>query len=385
MKTMVLLYGGVSVEHDVSRISAAGILRHFPLDEFEPVPVGIDMDGAWRLQNPEALLEQAREGVPLPIGEGMPVVTVPGSGLAVCRPDGTLRSLRCDVVFPVLHGTYGEDGSIQGLLEVAGLPYVGSGILASALGMDKEKSKDLWRAAGLPVVDSVTVRARDLDDGSRTEALIRTVDARFGWPVFVKPACAGSSVGASRVASSGELEPALREALRWGFKALVEPFVSAREIECAVLGDGTTEVFMPGEILPSHEFYDYDAKYVDPEGARLEIPARIPGDRIARVQELALQAYRICEFEGMARVDFFIDRMTGEIMLNEANTIPGFTHISMYPRMCEAGGMPFHRLIAELGRLGMERSDRKRSILFRYGDSPEPHVPERAADPEPAA
>jgi len=275
--------------------------------------------------------------------------------------EGQVEALACDLVFPVLHGTFGEDGTVQGLLEVADLPYIGAGVLGSALGMDKEKAKELWLRAGLPVVPWLSVRKDALRDMA---ALKRKIEARFGWPCFVKPSCAGSSVGASKVESAAELEKALVSALEWDDKALVEPFVHAREIECSVLGNREARAFEPGEVVPSHEFYDYEAKYIDPDGARLEVPARITSDQAEKVKTVATQAFLVCEMAGMARIDFFIDRRTGEVLLNEANTIPGFTHISMYPRMCEAGGLSYSDLITRLAELALERHASRAAMRF---------------------
>ncbi len=363
MKRMVILYGGKSGEHEVSCISAAGILGHFPRDRYEAVSVGIDGEGVWHLQPPGLADRPFVEGRPLPLENGPRVLAAPGAGLFV-EVDSRITPLRCDLVFPVLHGTFGEDGTIQGLLETAGLPYVGAGVLGSALGMDKEKAKELWRGDGLPIVDFITVRRADLETPGKLESIMRRLEARFGWPAFVKPACAGSSVGASRISGPEGFVSAVREALRWDRKALLEPFVHAREIECSVLGNENPRAFMPGEIIPSHEFYDYEAKYIDPDGAALIIPAGITAAQAEKVRETAIAAYRACELSGMARVDFFIDKRTGEVLLNEVNTIPGFTHISMYPRMCEAGGLAYTELVARLGDLALERH--KEAMTIRY-------------------
>ena len=363
MRRMIVLYGGKSGEHEVSRISAAGILGHFPRDEYDPIPIGIDRSGVWYLQPPALAQLPFVPGEALPLVEGPRVFAAPGAGLFVESASG-IQPLPCDLVFPVLHGTFGEDGTIQGLLETINLPYVGAGVLGSAIGMDKEKAKELWRGAGLPIVDFITVRRTDADNPARLEALLRRAEVRFGWPVFVKPACGGSSVGTSRVDGAEGFAAAVSEALEWDRKALVEPFIQAREIECSVLGNDHPVAFMPGEIIPSHTFYDYEAKYIDPHGAALVIPAGTTAAQSEKVRETAIAAYRACELSGMARVDFFIDRRTGEVLLNEVNTIPGFTHISMYPRMCESGGLPYSRLIARLGDLAIERFQEAKSIRY---------------------
>jgi D-alanine-D-alanine ligase len=352
---MVILYGGRSGEHEVSLVSAASIVRHLDSSAFRPILVGASKEGEWYLQDGSAVA-----GDSLSIAKGRRVFAAPGRGLVVESPRGP-ESLECDLVFPVLHGSFGEDGTIQGLLEIAGLPYVGAPVLGSGLGMDKQKSKELWQGAGLPVVPFIAVRPEAMGD---VDALSRKAGARFGWPCFVKPCSSGSSVGASKVAAGDALGPALRAAFDWDEKVLIEPFVVAREIECAVLGDAEPVAFAPGEVIPTHEFYDYEAKYVDPEGARLEVPAAISPEQAERVKSVAVAAFKACELSGMARVDFFIDRRTGEVLLNELNTIPGFTHISMYPRMCEAGGLPYSELITRLAELAIERHARRSRLKF---------------------
>jgi D-alanine-D-alanine ligase len=360
MKRMVILYGGRSGEHEVSLMSAASIVRHLNASRFEAILVGVSKEGGWYLQDSSAAAIAPASGASLSIAKGRRVFAAPGRGLVV-EAAGGVEKLPCDLVFPVLHGTFGEDGTIQGLLEVADLPYVGAPVLGSGLGMDKEKAKQLWIMAGLPVVPFLAARSEALLD---IDILARKVDARFGWPCFVKPSCAGSSVGTSKVSAAAGLEAALRAALEWDEKTLIEPFVSGREIECAVLGNVEPIAFAPGEVVPTHEFYDYDAKYIDPNGARLEVPARIPPEQAERVREIAVAAFKACEIAGMARVDFFIDKKTGEILLNELNTIPGFTHISMYPRMCEAGGLAYSELIDRLADLALERHLARSKLKF---------------------
>jgi D-alanine-D-alanine ligase len=359
-KRMVILYGGKSGEHEVSLISAASILRHLDQAVYEPLLIAVAKDGTWFLQDEAVVQAAMRDTSPLSIQEDKRVAVMPGAGLAVLGAQGPSK-IECDLVFPVLHGTFGEDGIVQGLLEAAGLPYVGAGVLGSAIGMDKEKSKELWMRSGLPVTPFMTVRRDALSD---IDTIAVKAGARFRWPCFVKPACAGSSVGASKVSYPEELEKALRSAFEWDEKVLIEPFINAREIECAVLGNADPVAFEPGEVHPSHEFYDYEAKYIDPNGASLEVPARLTAEQSARVRELAVAAFKACELSGMARVDFFIDKKTGAILLNEVNTIPGFTHISMYPRMCEAGGVPYTTLISRLAELALERHAARQSLRF---------------------
>jgi D-alanine-D-alanine ligase len=369
MKRIVILYGGKSGEHEVSLNSGASIVRNIDRKAYVPILVGIARDGSWHLQDEGAADRALASQGPLALATGTRVLVAPGRGLLVER-NGGVEPLPCDLVFPVLHGTFGEDGTIQGLLEVADLPYVGAPVLGSALGMDKEKAKELWTRLGLPVLPYVIVRGEDLPaegapGAEAAEAALRVkIGARLGWPVFVKPVCAGSSVGASKVAAAERLVPALREALAWDEKAIVEPFVEARELECSVLGNERPVAYAPGEIVPSHEFYDYEAKYIDPDGARLVIPAQISQEQIERVRSIAIAAYRACELAGMARADFFLDKRSGEIILNEVNTIPGFTSISMYPKMCEAGGLPYTELISRLAELALERHARRARLRY---------------------
>lgn len=364
MKRIAILYGGKSGEHEVSKVSAASVVRNLDEDSFEAILIGIDRSGAWKLQD-ASLARKARAGLsPLPIEDGPAVLAMPSGGLKLWS-GGTITALSCDAVFPVLHGTFGEDGTVQGLLETVGIPYVGAPVLGSALGMDKEKAKAVWRDAGLPVLPWLTARPRDLVKG-RLAAFVAEAGEALGWPVFVKPVCAGSSVGAAKAADAEALAAALAAALEWDDRALVEPFCAAREIECAVLGNsgGGPQAFEPGEVVPSHEFYDYDAKYTDPEGARLDIPAKIAPELAARIRKTAVQAYEALELAGMSRVDFFLDKSSGALYLNEVNTIPGFTAISMYPKMCAAGGVPYAELLSRLIDLAVARSAVRGGLRF---------------------
>lgn len=359
---IAILYGGKSGEHEVSLRSAASVIRH--LDRKHHVQlIGITKAGAWHLQ-PDSVLASCLEGADaLELRSNAPsVLVVPGTGLRVYGARGS-ADLPLDVVFPVLHGTFGEDGTIQGLLECANVAYVGADVLGSAVGMDKEIAKVLWHDAGLPVVPSITARPVDVAD---IDDLASRVEKRFGWPVFVKPARCGSSVGASKAMNRSELRTTVANALAFDTKVLVEPFISAREIECSVLGNGSPRAFPPGELIPSHEFYDYEAKYIDPDGARIVIPAPIHAETATRIQEIALAAYATAGLSGMARVDFFIDKNDGTVYLNEANTIPGFTSISMYPMMCEAGGLPYSSLLEELLELAVEQKKSRASLKYEH-------------------
>jgi D-alanine-D-alanine ligase len=351
-----ILYGGRSGEHEVSLRSAASVLKNLDSASYAVTAVGIDKSGQWHLQHRIEMESKQGQGDVLALARSPePLCVVPGDGL---HDRGRKHDIDC--VFPVLHGTFGEDGTVQGLLELAGLPYVGAGVLGSAASMDKETAKRLWRDGGLPVVDFEAVNR---------EASRQTVSAaakRLGWPIFVKPCSAGSSLGASRADNEAQLAHALSEALRFDTRALLEKWIDAREIECAVIGNAHPRAFLPGEIVPSgsHAFYDYDAKYTDPDGAALEAPARLDEPTQKRIMAAAVAAYAAVRCEGMARVDFFLQKGTDAVFINEINTIPGFTSISMFPRMCESSGLPYAKLIDELVRLAMEREELRRTVRY---------------------
>ena len=359
---VAILYGGKSGEHEVSLRSAASVIKHLDTKHHLQL-IGITKSGAWHLQ-PDSVLASCLEGEEaLELRSNAPsVLVVPGTGLRVYGARGS-ADLPLDVVFPVLHGTFGEDGTIQGLLECANVAYVGADVLGSAVGMDKEFAKALWHEAGLPVVPSITARLADTEN---IDDLASRVEKQFGWPVFVKPARCGSSVGASKAMNRSELKTTLLKALAFDTKALVEPFIAAREIECSVLGNASPRAFPPGELIPSHEFYDYEAKYIDPDGARIVIPAPISDETATRIKEIALAAYVTAGLSGMARVDFFIDKKDGTVYLNEANTIPGFTSISMYPMMCEAGGLSYSSLLDELLGLAVEQKKNRAALKYDH-------------------
>jgi len=373
-KTLALLYGGRSGEHEVSLISAASIARNLVAEKYAVLLIGIDRHGAWYLQDDQTLAACRGGTEPLAVrpNPDRRVVVVPGGGRAGAFRTADGAALRVDVVFPALHGSFGEDGTIQGLFEMADLPYVGSDVLGSAIGMDKEVAKALWAQAGLPVVAYQTVHAVQwLNDADRTALIVRA-EQQFGYPLFVKPARAGSSVGAGKAADRRALESAVGEALRWDTKVLIEPFVAAQEVECSVTGNGKIEAYTPGEIVPSHEFYDYEAKYLDPEGAALLIPARISDQALSEVREIAVRAYRAAELSGLARVDFFVRKDTGRILLNEVNTMPGFTTISMFPKMCAAAGLAYGDLLDRLISLAEERYAQRSALRFSLSRNPAP-------------
>jgi D-alanine-D-alanine ligase len=359
-----VLFGGRSTEHEVSILSAQSIISAMDPERFEPVPLYIDKEGRWLIGDSLKRLvsdEAARKYVYLPPD--------PTQRSLVPALDGTQAlsspSLRggglppLDVVFPVFHGLNGEDGTIQGVLELANVPYVGAGVLGSALGLDKIFMKRAFAAAGLPIVDYVTLTRRDFERDP--QSAIRLVEERIGYPCFTKFANSGSSVGTTKAHNREELLNGLQVAAGFDRKLLVERAIDARELEVSVLGNDEPQASVVGEVVPAHEFYDYEAKYLD-EGSKLLIPAPIESASAEEIRSLAVQAFRAVDAAGMARVDFFMERGSGRIVLNELNTIPGFTRISMYPKLWAASGLPYPKLIERLIELAMERfKDKQRS------------------------
>ena len=359
-----ILFGGRSGEHEVSLTSATSVIAAMDPDKYEVVPIGITQKGCWLLGSSS---EKLLPGV-LAHGKPVTVTTEPGrQGLMPLETNSTSPE-KLDVVFPVLHGTFGEDGTVQGLLELAGLPYVGAGVLGSAVGMDKDVMKRLFREAKLPAIPWVALRRGEWQ--SQPEKFRRLIEKKFRYPVFVKPANLGSSVGISKVHNRKELGPAIELACSYDSKVLVERAIRGREIECSVLGNDKPEASVPGEVIPVNEFYDYEAKYVK-EGSELVIPAKLNARKTREVQQLALRAFQAAECAGMARVDFLLDRRTEKLFVNEINTIPGFTPISMYPKLWEASGLPYPKLVDRLIELALERQREKDRTRFDY---PAEHV-----------
>ncbi len=385
-----ILFGGRSGEHEVSLLSAASVLNAIDKEKYEVVPIGITKDGRWlTAEHAENLLTGKLVLEPRHLRAGDPDLTQPAAVLArgeavVVPPEpshrqgglvpfqtDTLmrrasdRAINVDVIFPVLHGTFGEDGTIQGLLELADIPYVGAGVLGSAAGMDKDIMKSLFIAAGIPIVRHVTILRSEWEkDPKRVEKLV----AKLKYPVFVKPANLGSSVGISKAHNRKELGPAIEEAAKFDRKIVIEQGVGgnrnkAREIECSVLGNDEPVASVPGEIVPVKEFYDYNAKYLD-EGSQLIIPAKLTKAQTKKVQELAVQAFKAVDCSGLARVDFLMDPKSHKIYLNEINTMPGFTAISMYPKLWAASGLEYPDLIDRLIQLGIERHEDKKKNQY---------------------
>jgi D-alanine-D-alanine ligase len=387
-----ILFGGRSGEHEVSLLSAASVFNAIDKDKYEVVPIGITKEGRWlTAEHAENLLEGKPIHAPRPLRAGDPETT-PGAavlaqgesvvvppepmhregGLVPFQSDATQmrrasdRAINVDVIFPVLHGTFGEDGTIQGLLELADIAYIGAGVLGSAAGMDKDIMKSLFITAGIPIVRHVTILRSAWE--KEPKKVQKQVESKLKYPVFVKPANLGSSVGISKAHNRKELGPAIEEAAKFDRKIVIEKGVGgkrkkAREIECSVLGNDDPVASIPGEIIPSTEFYDYNAKYLD-EGSQLIIPAKLTKAEIKKVQELAVRAFKAVDCSGLARADFLMDPTTRKIYLNEINTMPGFTSISMYPKLWAASGLAYPDLIDRLIQLGIERHEDKKKNQY---------------------
>jgi len=352
-----ILFGGRSGEHEVSLASAASVMRGLDPDKYEAVPIGITKEGHWLVgAGAQKMLPEVLKG-----GQRV-MMTADPTDAALVRLDGSGGGQRLDVVFPVMHGTFGEDGTIQGLLDLAGLPFVGAGVLGSAIAMDKDVAKRLLQAAKIPVVPWIAVQRADWE--RNPDEIQKLIEKKFAYPVFVKPATLGSSVGMTKVHSREELDAGLNLAAEFAMKILVERNMIAREIEVSVLGNSEPRASIPGEIVPHREFYDYAAKYLE-EGTQLLIPAKLKPAEVKKIQRYAIDAFRALELSGMARVDFFLEKQGGKIFLNEVNTIPGFTSISMYPKMWEASGIPFRELIDKLIELALEQHREKARTKYQ--------------------
>jgi len=352
-----ILFGGRSGEHEVSLASAASVIRGLDPDKYEALPIGITKEGHWLIgAGAQKMLPEVLKG-----GQRV-MMTADPTDAALVRLDGSGGGQRLDVVFPVMHGTYGEDGTIQGLLDLAGLPFVGAGVLGSAIGMDKDVSKRLLQIAKIPVVPWIAVQRADWERHPRE--VQSAVEKKFKYPLFVKPATLGSSVGMTKVHSRAELAAGLNLAAEFAMKILVERCMIAREIEVSVLGNHDPQASVPGEIVTHRAFYDYTAKYLE-EGTQLLIPAKLKPAQVKKIQHYAVAAFRALELSGMARVDFFLEKKGGKIYLNEVNTIPGFTSISMYPKLWEASGIPFRDLLDKLIALALEQHAEKARTKYQ--------------------
>ncbi len=359
-----ILCGGKSVEHEVSLTSAKSVVDALDKEKYEIHIIGIDKSGAWHLRDSSQFLRHAEDPKLIHLsGDKKTVALIPRDErkeIVSFTHDQFGPALGLDVIFPILHGTYGEDGTVQGLLKMAQVPFVGAGVLSSAIGMDKDVMKRLLQQAGIPTARFITLHSHHKDSVSFLE-----INEKFGLPFFIKPANLGSSVGISKVKSKEAFLPALDNAFRFDRKIIIEEFISGREIECSVLGNEYPLASLPGELIPTHEFYSYEAKYVDPEGAHFKIPVDLPEEMILKIQKMAVEAYQALCCEGMARVDFFL-KTNGELFINEINTIPGFTKISMYPKLWEASGMPYSELLDRLIQLAVDRFDKEKKLHTIY-------------------
>lgn len=363
-----VIFGGRSGEHEVSLVSANSIMKALNPEKYEVIPVGITRQGSWMVGvKPDAMLEYSKSKTAgclafagTSSGKASLNCDPANKGLMLLDKHKTGEQVKLDVLFPIIHGTYGEDGTLQGMLELADLPYVGCGVLASAVGMDKTFAKRLFRDAGIEVAPY----REFLRSTWRNEpvAVIEDIEKNLGYPCFVKPVNSGSSVGISKAKSREALKDALDMAARYDRKILVEAHIDGREIEVSVLGNDKPIASLPGEIVPCNEFYDYTAKYVD-DRSELKIPADLSAELTTRIREAAVKAYRALDCAGMARVDFFLDRKTNRIIINEINTIPGFTSISMYPKLWEATGISYSELVDRLVELALERYRDKQESL----------------------
>jgi D-alanine-D-alanine ligase len=352
-----ILFGGRSAEHEVSLQSAQNVIEAIDKQKYDLVLIGIDRDGHWYLNESSHFLLNADNPAEISMKHGnTELAMIPGSAPQQIIPVEGAKSIgEIDVIFPVLHGPYGEDGTVQGLLRMADIPFVGADVLGSAVSMDKDVMKRLLRDAGIPQAKfcSFTSIQKDVINYEKLETLT-------GIPCFVKPANLGSSIGISKVHGEEELKPAVNKAFEYDTKIVIEQFIEGREIECSVLGNEHPIASLPGEVMPSHEFYSYEAKYLDQKGANFQIPAEIPEEISNKIQGLAIKTFKVLNCEGMARVDFFL-KGTDQIYVNELNSIPGFTKISMYPKLWEASGVSYPDLIHRLIELAIERHQRRKT------------------------
>ena len=359
-----VVFGGRSGEHEVSLRSAESVINAIDRSKYDVVPIGITKEGRWLTSEsaaallPEAVMNSAQQQHVAIIGDPT------RNGLTRLDVDhGSSTSSKLDVIFPVLHGTYGEDGTIQGLFEMAGVPYVGCGVLASSAGMDKVVMKQLFERAGLTLIEYDWFFRKAWEENP--DAIVKKISRALGYPVFVKPANLGSSVGVSKAANKKELIDAINDAARYDRKVVVERGIVGREVEVSILGNESPMASLPGEVITGHDFYDYEDKYIDAV-SRTEVPAKLPKKIIERIQRDGIRAFQAVDGSGLARVDFFVERGTNRVIINEINTLPGFTSISMYPKLWEASGISYSELIDRLIQLAIERHRDKSRNLTSY-------------------
>jgi D-alanine-D-alanine ligase len=351
-----ILFGGKSAEHEVSLQSAKNIFSAIDKEKYAPILIGIDKSGVWHLHDEATFLLNESDPKYIKLSESKSTTAlVPAS-------NGTLSNASIpslDVVFPILHGPFGEDGTVQGLLKLAHIPFVGASVLGSAIGMDKDVMKRLLRDARIPIGKFIALKSEEKIPS------YEDIKKNIGIPCFIKPANLGSSVGVSKVHDEKEYSESIKNAFLYDSKILIEEYIKGRELECAVLGNENPEASIVGEIIPLHEFYSYEAKYIDSEGARVEIPAKIPDEIMKKIQSIAIETFKVLSCEGLGRVDIFLTDKN-EIIVNEINTIPGFTKISMYPKLWKASGISYAELIDRLITLAIERFEKEQKIQTSY-------------------
>ena len=352
-----VIFGGKSAEHEVSLQSAKNIVEAMDKDKYEVVLIGIDKKGRWYLNEESRFLLNENDPKLIRLGStDEELGLIPGETDQLINVSKQQRIGEIDVIFPILHGPFGEDGTMQGLLKLSNIPFVGASILGSAVGMDKDVMKRLLRDAGIPIADFLVFNQHSIDDIN-----FEQVTEKLGLPLFIKPANLGSSVGISKVEKEKDFLKATQMAFQYDHKIIIEEYIAGREIECSVLGNENPMASLPGEIIPQHDFYSYEAKYIDEKGAALEIPAKLPDDLIRKIQECAVKTFKVLCCEGMARIDFFLTN-DNNIVVNEINTIPGFTKISMYPKLWEVSGIPYKELIDRLIKLALERHEKEQDL-----------------------
>ena len=360
MKKVGIIFGGRSAEHEISLLSAKNVYEAIDRTKFEPVLIGIDKNGRWLLNDASRFLLNTDNPSLISLNpDGKPVtLNAEHSGMLSAQGAGNFN---LDVIFPILHGPFGEDGTVQGFLKLAGIPYVGPDVLGSAVGMDKDVMKRLLRDANIPIGKFLVLKSSEKVPPHKEVEAALSCGTDGVSPFFVKPANMGSSVGISKVRCEAEYAAALKDAFLYDTKIIIEEFIQGREIECAVLGNDEPAASIPGEIIPSHDFYSYDAKYIDDKGAAIQIPAKLDDETTKRIQQLAVKVFKVLCCEGLSRVDFFL-KSSGDIIVNEINTMPGFTKISMFPKMWEASGISYTELITRLIELAADRFEKERKL-----------------------
>jgi len=355
-----ILFGGKSAEHEVSLQSAKNVFDAIDKEKYNPILIGIDKTGKWLLNNESKFLLNVDDPKLIKLNQASDsIALIPQSGGEISNLTNSDEKLAIDVIFPILHGPFGEDGTVQGLLKLANLPFVGASVLGSAVGMDKDVMKRLLRDANIPIGNFIVLKSHE------SVPDFQKIKDELGLPFFIKPANMGSSVGVSKIYDKSEYNDGISKAFDFDIKIILEEYIEGREIECSVLGNENPIASIPGEVITNHEFYSYEAKYIDEHGSVLKIPAKISNPIVKQIQELAIKTFQILSCEGLGRVDFFL-KDNGEIIVNEINTIPGFTKISMYPKLLEASGISYTELIDRLIQLAIERFNKEQKLKTNY-------------------